>query len=103
MSADYMEAVMAIRDVNRVLTNRIGIFHLAATGGLAAVVIFEVCWVGTYLSFASPTHAYIGLFTKPNVQPEVALLQGSLWSLLFGGLSGALIAAIYNMLAGLRR
>lgn len=101
--ADYMEAVMATPDVTRVVTNRIGVFHLAATGGLAAAIVFEICWLGTFLSFASPTHAYIGLFTMANIQSEVALLEGSLWSLLFGGLSGALIAAIYNMLAGLRR
>jgi hypothetical protein len=37
------------------------------------------------------------------MQSGAALLEGSFWSLLFGGLSGALIAAIYNLFAGLER
>ena len=53
--------------------------------------------------FASPTHAYIRLFTLADIQSAAALLEGSLWSLLFGGLSGAVIAAIYNMFARLSR
>ena len=55
------------------------------------------------MSFANPSHAYIGLFTLADSPSETALLEGSLWSLMFGGLAGALMAAIYNMFAGLRR
>lgn len=102
ISADDMEVTMETSEIPKVLPNRIGIFHLAATGSLTAAIIFEISWLGTYMSFASPTHAYIGLFTLANIQSETALLEGSLWSFLIGGLSGGLIAAIYNMLAGLR-
>ena len=103
ISADEMEVAMATSEVPRQPTNRIGVFHLAATGGVGAVIIFELSWLGTAISFANPSHQYIGLFTLADIQSETALLEGSLWSLLFGGLSGAVMAAIYNLFAGLRR
>ena len=83
--------------------SHIGLLRLAATGGVAAAMIFILCWLGTFIPFSSPTHAYIGLFTQANMQSAASLLEGSLWSLLFGGLSGALIAALYNLFAGLER
>jgi hypothetical protein len=99
-----MEAVMATQDFPlSQSTHRIGVVRLAATGGVGAAVIFVLCWLGTFIPFASPTHAYIGLFTLADMQSGAALLEGSFWSLLFGGLSGALIAAIYNLFAGLER
>ena len=70
---------------------------------VAAVVIFILCWFGTFLSFASPTHAYIALFTNAERQSLLALIEGSTWSLLFGFFSGALIAALYNLFAPLGR
>ena len=75
--------------------------RLAATGAVGATLIFVLCWLGTFLPFSSPTHAFIGLFTPADMQSGRALVEGSFWSFLFGGLSGALIAAIYNMFAGL--
>ena len=75
--------------------------RLAATGAVGAALIFILCWLGTFIPFSSPTHAFIGLFTPADMQSGRALVEGSLWSFLFGGLSGALIAAIYNMFAGL--
>lgn len=94
---------MATSQIRKVLTNRIGIFHIAATGSLTAAIIFELCWLASFISFASPTHAFIGFFTSANLYSEKALLEGTLWSFFIGGLTGALLAAIYNMLAGVRR
>lgn len=84
-------------------TSHIGILRLAATAGVAAGLVFVLCWMGTFISFASSTHAYIGLFTDAETQSVMALVEGGLWSLLFGVLSGALIAALYNLFAGLDR
>ena len=103
MSADGMEVAMATLEIRRQPANRVGVFQIAATGGVGAAVIFVLCWLGTFIPFASPTQAYIGLFTLADIQSGAALLEGSLWSLLFGGLSGAVIAAIYNMFARLSR
>ena len=80
---------------------KIGVTRLAASGGLAAAITFVLCWVGIFIPFASPTHAYIQLFTTAQASSVDALLEGSLWSLLFGMLTGAVFGAIYNFLAGL--
>jgi hypothetical protein len=77
--------------------------RLAATGAVGAAVIFILCWLGTFVPFSSPTHAFIGLFTPADMQSGRALLEGSLWSFVFGGLSGALIAVVYNLFARLER
>ena len=83
--------------------SRIGVLRLAATMGVAAGLIFAFCWLGTFVPFSSPTHAYIGLFTNAATQSIRALVEGGLWSVLFGVLSGGLIAALYNLFARLDR
>lgn len=82
---------------------RIGILRLSATIGVAAGLIFVLCWLGTFITFSSPTHAYISLFTNAEARSVAALIEGVLWSFLFGVLSGALVAALYNLFAGLDR
>lgn len=53
------------------LTTHIGVLRLAATGGAAAVVIFVLCWLGTFISYFGPTHAYIRLFSDaPRISPS---------------------------------
>ena len=96
-------AQIPLKNVEQHSTSHIGVFRLAATIGVAAGAIFVLCWVGTFISFASPTHAYIGLFTTWDAQSGQALIEGGTWSLLFGLLSGGLIAALYNLFAGLDR
>ena len=83
--------------------HRIGVVRLAATLGVGAAVIFGLCWLGTFIPLSSPTHAYIGLFSSAEPTSSVALLEGGLWSFLFGALSGAVLAALYNMFARLDR
>lgn len=96
-------AQIPLKNVEQHSTSHIGVFRLAATIGVAAGAIFVLCWVGTFINFASPTHAYIGLFTTWDTQSGQALIEGGTWSLLFGLLSGGLIAALYNLFAGLDR
>ena len=103
-----MEAAMASSQVPLTTTEQrsishIGVLRLAATAGAAAALIFVLCWLGTFVAFSSPTHAYIGLFTDAETQSIQALVEGGVWSLLFGILSGGLIAALYNLFAGLDR
>ena len=99
-----MEAVIATYDYPMTRSaHHLGIVRLAAIGGVGAAVIFVLCWLGSFIPFASPTHAYIGLFTLADMQSGTALVEGSIWSLLFGGISGALIAVIYNLFAGFER
>ena len=96
-------AQMPLTNVEQRFTSKIGVFRVAATIGVASAAIFALCWVGTFLSFSSPTHAYIGLFTTADTQSVQALIEGGIWSLLFGVISGALVAGLYNLFAGLDR
>jgi len=83
--------------------HRIGVMRLAATLGVGAALIFGLCWLGTFIPLSSPTHAYIGLFTTSPTSSVAALLEGGGWSFLFGALSGALLAALYNLFVRLDR
>lgn len=82
---------------------RIGAIRLAVAGALTAGVVFALCWLGTFVPYTSPTHAYIGLFTTAPIGSAAALAEGGLWSLLFGALAGALFALVYNLAAPFER
>jgi hypothetical protein len=86
-----------------IAAHRIGVLRLALAGAITAALVFVLCWLGTFVPFSSPTHAYIGLFTPAEMNSFAALCGGVAWSFLFGGLSGAVFAWIYNLLDGLER
>lgn len=88
---------------NQRTPSHIGVLRLAVTTGVAAGLVFALCWLGTFFAFSSPTHAYISLFTTAETQSFKALIEGGAWSLLFGVFLGGLIAALYNLFAGLDR
>ena len=83
--------------------HRIGVLRLALTGAVTAALVLALCWLGTLIPFSSPTHAYIGLFTPAEQNSVSALFEGTVWSFLFGGLSGAVLALVYNALGRLDR
>jgi hypothetical protein len=70
--------------------------RLIASAGITAALVFVLCWLGTFVPYSSPTHAYIGLFTLADTSSVQALVEGTIWSLLFGALSGAVFALVYN-------
>ena len=81
----------------------VSVTRLLIAGGATAAVVFVLCWVGTFVTFSSPTHAYIGLFTNAEISSGHALAEGTLWSVLFGALVGVVFALIYNATAAIRR
>ena len=81
----------------------LNVTRMLIAGGATAAVVFVLCWVGTFITFSSPTHAYIGMFTNADTNSAQALAEGTLWSLLFGALVGAAFALIYNATAALNR
>lgn len=95
-------ATSEITDVDR-RSHRIGVRRLAATLGVGAALIFGICWLGTFIPLSSPTHAYIDLFTSAQPNSGAALLEGGVWSFVFGALTGAVLAALYNLFVGLDR
>lgn len=88
-------------DVRRV--EKISVPRLLVAGGVTAAVVFVLCWLGTFIPFSSPTHAYISLFTSADMQSLAALIKGTIWSLLFGGLVGGVFALIFNATTSLGR
>lgn len=88
---------------NNAAIHRIGVLRLALTGAITAALVFLLCWLGTFIALSSPTHAYLGLFTLAEVGSGASLVEGLLWSFLFGALSGAVLATVYNLLGALER
>ena len=81
----------------------LGVTRLLIAGSATAAVVFVFGWVGTFITISSPTHAYIGLFTNADTSSGQALAEGTLWSLLFGALVGAVFGLIYNATGALDR
>ena len=81
----------------------VSVKRMIVTGGATAAIAFVLCWIGTFIPFASPTHAYVSLFTPADISSVDALMEGTLWSLLFGALVGGLFALIYNATSPLDR
>lgn len=75
----------------------VNVGRLTMTGAVTAAIVFVLCWVGTLLPAPNPTHAYISLFTTADIGSGRALAEGSLWSLLFGGVAGAVLAITFNL------
>ena len=96
-------AQIPLTTVEQRSASHISVLRLAATIGVGSALIFVLCWLGTFIAFGSPTHAYIGLFTLADTQSVHPLVEGSIYSLLFGLLSGGIIAVLYNLFAGLDR
>ena len=88
---------------DQLTASRVSVSRIAATGGVGAAIIFVLCWLGLFIPFSSPTHAYVALFTPADMTSLRALGEGSLWSLLFGGLSGGVLALLYNLFGALDR
>jgi hypothetical protein len=98
-----MASASAITTADRANPGRLGVLRLAATGSLSAAIFFLLCWTGAVLGLGPLSHMYVALFTSAAVTSGLALLEGLCWSLVFGLVAGALIAAVYNALAALDR
>ena len=91
MATLHQVAVGTERDIHTLSVGR-----LAVSGGITAAAIFVLCWLGTFIPFSSPTHAYISLFTRADISSGLALVEGTCWSLLFGIIVGAVFGLVYN-------
>lgn len=80
---------------------RLGVARVALTTALAATAFLLLCWIGALLGLGPATHMYIQLYSAAAVTSATALLVGLCWSLVGGGVAGALFAWIYNLLAPL--
>lgn len=85
------------------VTQKVAVLRVAMATGLSAAIVFVLCWVGIFIPFSSPTHAYISLFTSAAPASLQALGEGSCWALLFGLVAGAVFAFVYNLCGRLGR
>jgi hypothetical protein len=68
--------------------------------GVALIVLFVLCALVELLLPGLPaTHAWIGLFTLAPVTSPEAWLEGVFYSLIFGIVTGAVVAAVHNAVA----
>lgn len=81
----------------------LGTVRLLLSGAITAAVIFGLCWIGALLAYSGPTHAYVSLFTAAPIASGRAWVEGTAWSLLFGGLSAAVFGLVYNSVAAFER
>ena len=73
---------------------------LAVAAGLALVLLFVLCaLVGLVFPGLQATHAWVALFTLAAVTSPQAWLEGIFFSLAFGILAGATVAAFHNAVA----
>ena len=76
-------------------------YTLAGAGTLFA--LFALCWIATAAGDLRLSHMFIELFTAQPAASGAALLEGLMFSLLFGAASGFLVAANYNLLGFVER
>lgn len=77
---------------------KLSVARVSLTGLLASGIFYVLCWLGAFLPVGVATHMYLQLFTDADIGSVEALVEGSVWALVFGSLMGALIALIYNAL-----
>jgi hypothetical protein len=76
--------------------HRLSVGRLALTGALSLFALYALCWVGAAAG-VPVTHLFIALFTSFSVGSFAALCVGGAWALLAGGVTGAVVAATYNL------
>lgn len=96
-SNDHSYAVPANR------TTGLDLVRSTLTGALVAVLLFAICWLGTFVPAVRVTHMYLQLFTAADLRSGTALAEGLCWSLVAGGAIGLLIALVYNALGAITR
>ena len=78
--------------------------HLGALGfaaSAALVVLFVLCWiVAAVIPSLGASHGWIALFTTAPVSSVRALVEGVLWSIVFGWIIALVMVPIYNRIAG---
>ena len=75
--------------------------NLAAFGfaaSAALVVLFVLCWIAAAVmpGLAGASHGWVALFTTAPVGSVRALVEGVIWSIVFGWIIALVMVPIYN-------
>jgi hypothetical protein len=79
-------------------SRRIGIARATLSGATTLGILFVVCWIGARLPLITVSHMFVQLFTTQPMTSTGALLEGTLWSVVFGGLFAFVAASTYNLM-----
>ena|ERR1051326_86932 len=74
----------------------LSVVRFTLTAALTMALLFIACWVGVLIAPNLLSHMFIQLFTAAPMSSVDALWQGLCSSLFFGGLTGLLVAWLYN-------
>lgn len=74
----------------------LGAFGVATSAAL--VVLFALCWLVAALlpGLEGASHGWITLFTKAPVGSVRALIEGVIWSIIFGWIIAIVMVPTYN-------
>jgi hypothetical protein len=77
----------------------LGAFGVAASAAL--VVLFVLCWLVAAVlpGLEGASHGWITLFTKAPVGSVRALIEGVIWSIIFGWVIAIVMVPTYNRIA----
>ena len=75
---------------------RLSIAGAALIGSMTAATFYVLCWLIAVVAGGAMGHLVLELFTSFETSPGLALLEGVVWSWVFGSLAGSLIALIHN-------
>jgi hypothetical protein len=78
---------------------RLGYLHVMAVGAASAAALYALCWIGAAAGFSAASHLYLSLFTTAPPASTAALAEGVCLSVLFGAVTGALVALFGNLFA----
>ena len=81
------------------MPTRISALRLALAGAATLTILFVLCWVGAVVWAGGLSHMFIALFTAAPVNSSLALGQGVCSAIVFGALTGIILAVSYNVLA----
>jgi hypothetical protein len=84
-------------------SHRIGITRATLSGAITLGMLFVLCWIGARLPLITVSHMFVQLFTTEPMTSTGALLEGTLWSVVFGGLFAFVAASTYNLMGALDR
>jgi hypothetical protein len=76
--------------------------RMAVTGASVLAVQFILCWLVIFVTGAGPTHMFLQIFTAQPPASVGALVEGLGWSVVFGALTGLLVAILYNAFRRIR-
>lgn len=76
--------------------NRLSSARCAISAAATLMLLFVACWLGAYFAILPVSHLFIALFTAATPLSVRALATGLCSTLVFGTVTGALFAVIFN-------